>query len=104
MSYAVSQRTQEIGIRMALGAGTGHIVGFIGRHVLALIAAGLTAGLAGSWAMTRLIASQLWGVTPTDRATFWTAFMLLLPAAFLAGSVPARRAMQVDPVEALRTE
>jgi putative ABC transport system permease protein len=104
MSYAVSQRTREIGIRMALGARTGQIVSFVGRYALALIAAGLSVGMVGAWAITRLIASQLWGVTPTDQTTFWAAFLMLLLVAFFACSIPARRAMRVDPVEALRTE
>jgi hypothetical protein len=66
MSYTVSQRTREIGIRRALGAGSREVVALVGRRALACVAAGLIAGLLTALALTRLIASQLWGVTPTD--------------------------------------
>ncbi len=104
MAYSVAQRTREIGIRMALGASAREIVLSVGRQALALIVAGLLLGLAGSFAVTRLIASQLWGVTPTDPATFAAVTLLLVLVALLACFIPARRAMRVDPTVALRTE
>ncbi len=104
MAYSVAQRTREIGIRMALGATSREIVLSVGRQALALIAAGLILGLAGSFAVARLIASQLWGVTPTDPATFAAVTLVLVFVALLACFIPARRAMQVDPTVALRTE
>jgi putative ABC transport system permease protein len=70
MAYTVSQRTREIGIRRALGAGRREIVALVGRRALAFVAGGLIAGLASALALTRLIASQLWGVSPTDPVTF----------------------------------
>jgi predicted permease len=104
MAYAVSQRTREIGIRRALGAGTREIVLLVGRRALWLIGVGLACGLAGAWALTRLIASQLWGVTPTDPATFVGVSLLLVGVALGACAVPARRALAVDPTIALRSE
>ncbi len=104
MAYSVAQRTHEIGIRMALGASAREVVKLVGRRALLLISAGLVLGLAGSLALTRLIASQLWGVTPTDPATFAAVSLLLAVVALLACFVPARRAIRVDPTVALRSE
>ena len=70
MAYSVAQRTREIGIRMALGASPGRVLGLIGRRAAILIALGLLLGLAGALGLARLIASQLWGIQPTDPATF----------------------------------
>jgi predicted permease len=104
MSYAVSQRTQEIGIRMALGASTGNVL----RLVLALgakqLAIGLAVGLALAYGVTRVLASLLVQVTPTDPVTFTAIVLLLVAVAFIACWIPARRAMQVDPLVALRYE
>jgi putative ABC transport system permease protein len=104
ISHSVAQRTQEIGIRMALGAGARDVVAAMGRRALLVIAAGLAAGLAGSLALTRLIASQLWGITPTDPATYAGVSVLLVSVALIACFVPARRAMAVDPAATLRCE
>jgi putative ABC transport system permease protein len=104
MSYAVSQRTQEIGIRMALGASAGSVL----RLVLSLgakqLAIGLVAGLALAFGVTRVLASLLVQITPTDPATFASIVLLLVAVAFIACWIPARRAMHVDPLVALRYE
>jgi predicted permease len=104
MSYAVSQRTQEIGIRMALGASTASIL----RHVLSLgvkqLAIGLAVGLAIAFGLTRVLATLLVGITPTDRLTFAAIVLLLTTVGILACWIPARRAMKVDPLVALRYE
>ncbi len=104
MSYAVSQRTQEIGIRMALGASAGSVM----RLVLSLgakqLAIGLVAGLALAFGITRVLSSLLVQITPTDPVTFTSIVLLLVAVAFIACWIPARRAMQVDPLVALRYE
>jgi len=104
ISYSVTQRRHEIGIRMALGARRGSIVRLIVRQgsVLALI--GVAIGLAASLALTRIIGSLLYGVTATDPATFVIVALLLTGAAVLASYIPARRAARVDPQLALRVE
>ncbi len=104
ISYSVTQRRREIGIRMALGAQRGSIVRLIVRQgsVLALI--GVAIGLAASLALTRIIGSLLYGVTATDPATFVMVALLLTGAAVLASYIPARRAARVEPMLALRTE
>ena len=104
MSYSVAQRTREIGIRMALGAGKGDVLKLVLRHSLLLIGIGLAVGLGGSLALTRLIESQLWGVTATDPATFVIVSLLLILVALTATFIPTRRAVQVDPTVALRYE
>ena len=104
MAYTVSQRTHEIGIRRALGAGSPEIVALVGRRALACVAGGLIAGLATALALTRLIASQLWGVTPTDPVTFAGVSVLLVMIAAAACILPARRALSVDPTVALRID
>jgi putative ABC transport system permease protein len=104
MAYSVAQRTREIGIRMALGASPHKVLALIGRRAAALIVFGLLLGMAGALALTQLIASQLWGITPTDPATFTGVALLLITVALVACFIPARRAIRVDPTEALRTE
>jgi putative ABC transport system permease protein len=104
MAYTVSQRTREIGIRRAMGAGPREIIAYVGRRALVLVAVGLAGGLAGALALTRFIASQLWGVTPTDPATFGAVSLVLAGVAAVACVGPVRRAIAVDPTIALRAE
>jgi predicted permease len=104
MAYAVAQRTSEIGLRMALGAQARDALWLIFRHGLALTLAGLSLGLAGALALTRLIKSYLFGVSATDRLTFTVIALLLAVVALLACWIPARRATKVDPMTALRFE
>jgi predicted permease len=104
LAYAVSRRTREIGIRIALGARPGAVLRLVLRQGLILTLLGVGIGLAASLGATRLLASQLFGVTPTDTVTFVVAPILLLTVALLACLVPARRATNVDPVIAIRQE
>jgi putative ABC transport system permease protein len=104
ISYTVSQRTQEIGIRMALGATRHDVVSMVLRQGVVLALAGVVMGLVISFALARVIVSLLFEVTPTDWISFTVATLLLLGAAILASYVPARRATKVDPLVALRYE
>ena len=104
MAYAVTQRTREIGIRMALGANSGNVLQLVLRQVLPLVAIGMVLGLAGSFALTRVIARELYGVTPTDPVTFTLVSVGLVAVAFVASVIPTRRAVRVDPSIALRYE
>ncbi len=104
MSYSVAQGTHDMGIRMALGAGVRDILVLVLRKGLLLTAAGLAAGLAGAFGLTRLLSSLLFNVQPTDPWTFTAVSLLLALVAMVAGYIPARRAARVDPVEALRFE
>jgi ABC-type antimicrobial peptide transport system permease subunit len=104
IAYVVGQRTQEIGIRMALGARRIHVLGMILGNGARLIVAGLSAGIVAALALTRLMASLLFGVTATDPMTFLCVAGLLISVALLACLAPARRATKVDPMLALRWE
>lgn len=104
MAYSVSQRTREIGIRMALGATSGNVLGLVIKQGGRLAAIGLGAGLAGSFALTRLMSSVLYGVSPTDMATFAVVSSVLAAVVLFACYVPARRAARIDPMIALRHE
>lgn len=104
MAYTVSRRTNEIGIRMALGAEARAVLSMILREATLLVVLGVGAGLAGALLAARLVASLLYGLKPTDPLTFAAAAALLLAVALLAGFGPALRAAHVDPLEALRHE
>jgi ABC-type antimicrobial peptide transport system permease subunit len=104
IGYTVANRKREIGIRVALGATARQVVGPIVREGLTLGALGIAIGLAASLAATRVLAAFLFGVTATDPLTFAGVAGLLLAVAFAASVVPARRALKVDPVTALRAE
>jgi predicted permease len=104
MAYGVARRTHEVGIRMALGAQPRDVLRLVARRGLALTLAGIGIGLAAAVALTRLMSSLLFGVTPTDAVTFAAVAALLAAVALLASYLPARRATRVDPLVALRYE
>ena len=101
MAYTVAQRTQEIGIRMALGAQRSDVLGLVVRQGMTLAAIGVVAGLAGAFSLTRVMASLLFNVRPDDPTTYLAISFLLTVVAFLACYLPARRAAKLDPVIAL---
>jgi putative ABC transport system permease protein len=104
LAYLVTQRTREIGIRMALGAQRLHVVRMVMTQGAGLTLAGLAIGVAGSLALTRVMSSLLYGVTARDPGIFALVAALLLVVAMLACYIPARRAMKVEPMVALREE
>jgi predicted permease len=104
MSYAVTRRTSEIGIRMALGAQGADVVRLVMREALLLVALGAGIGLAAALAATRMVATLLFDLTPNDPVTIALATLLLIGVAALAGYLPARRATKIDPLDALRCE
>jgi ABC-type antimicrobial peptide transport system permease subunit len=104
MAYLAGQGAREIGIRIALGASRGRIVGLVLRQGLALAAAGVIVGLIGALWLSRIMTTLLYGVSASDPATFVAIPSLLFVVALVAGYVPARRAARVDPVVSLRCE
>jgi ABC-type antimicrobial peptide transport system permease subunit len=104
MAFVVGQRTNEIGLRMALGASPSHVLRLVMREGLLLAAAGLGIGLAVSLAVTRLLTKMLFDVKSTDPLTYVGVAIVLGAVALLATYIPARRALKVDPLIALRQE
>jgi len=104
IAYSVTQRTQEIGIRMALGAPRGSVLRMVVGQAMTLALVGVALGAAGAWVLTRLMQKLLFGVTPSDPVTFVAVSALLALVAAIAASVPGLRATRVDPVIALRSE
>jgi ABC-type antimicrobial peptide transport system permease subunit len=104
IAYSVGQRTQEIGIRIALGASAGALQASIILQTLKLAALGLSIGVAASWVLGRMLSGLLFGVTATDPVTFLSMLGVLTLVAALAGYIPARRASRIDPLTALRAQ
>jgi putative ABC transport system permease protein len=102
ISYSVTQRTNEFGIRVALGAQSRDVLALVVRQSMLLILTGTVIGLAASFALTRLLSSLLFGVSATDLPTFAIVSLVLIAVAMLASFIPARRATKVDPLVALR--
>jgi predicted permease len=104
MAYTVAQRTREVGIRMALGAARGNVIWMVMREVLVLVVIGVTVGVSAALALTRIVQSQLFGLTPHDPLTLALATVVLALVACAAGYIPALRASRLDPAAALRYE
>jgi putative ABC transport system permease protein len=103
-AYAVTQRTRELGLRMAIGARPAEVVGLLLKENLWLVLGGLVLGTAGATLATRALRSMLFGVSPLDAVTFVGAALVLGGVAMLATYLPARRAVRIDPMVALRYE
>ena len=101
LAFTISARTRELGIRAALGARPAQLVSLVGRQGLALTALGFAVGIPGTLALTRLLSSQLYGVSPHDPATIGAAIVILATVAVAATYFPTRRAANTDPVQAL---
>ena len=104
ISYAVSQRTREIGVRVALGADARSVLRLVVGDGVRLAALGVAIGLAVAFASTRVLASLLYGVTPADPVSFVSIALLVVAVALAASVIPARRATRIDPMEALRAD
>jgi len=104
ISYSVTQRTRELGIRVALGAQISSVMRLVLRQAMTFVLIGEAVGLAGAFALSRLLSGLVFGVTPTDRLTFATVTVLLTVVALMACYIPARRATKVDPLVAIRGE
>jgi predicted permease len=104
MAYTVNRRTREIGIRMALGAVSSNVIWLVMREVVMLIGLGVAIGLPAAWGLSRLVQTQLYGITPNDPVTLAMATLSLVAVACAAGYIPALRATRVDPVTALHYE
>jgi putative ABC transport system permease protein len=104
IAYSVTQRTREIGIRMALGANSGTVLGLVLRQGFVLAGIGLAIGIGGAVGATRYLKSMLYGLTPLDSMTFAYVIVLFAAISLFASYVPARRATKVDPLAALRDE
>jgi putative ABC transport system permease protein len=104
LAYSVTQRSRELGIRMALGAARGRVLRLVIGQGMVLALIGIAIGLVGAFALTRLLGAQLYSITPTDPGTFVGVSLLLAAIALVATLVPALRATRVDPVVALREE
>jgi len=104
MSYSVSQRTREIGIRMAMGADRRHVLGMVLRRGSLLTVAGVLLGAGSALALTRLMVGLLYGVRPTDAPTFLLVSLAVIVAAMVATYIPSNRATKVDPTVALKCE
>src|SRR6185312_12744592 len=104
ISHSVTRRAREFGIRAALGATGSDIATLVGRELLVMLGVGVAVGLAGAWALSRVIAALLYGVEPHDPMTFLIVPAVLAVPALMAGWPPARRAMGVSPMEVMRAE
>ena len=101
MALVVSERTQEMGVRLALGAAPSEVLAMVVRQAVTLAGTGVAAGIAIATALTPLMASQLFGVPPIDPVTYLAVPVLLVAVATVAAIVPGRRAMRIDPVRAM---
>ncbi len=104
LSYMVTERQREIGVRMALGAGRGQVAQLVMRQGVVMAAIGIAIGLAGALALSRVTASLLFGVSPVDPITFVAVALVIVAVAAVASLIPTRRATRVDPLVAMRAE